>query len=301
MNWRSVFTIDVEDWFHILDDPASPTIDEWGDLESRVERNVGSLLEILDRTGTKATMFWLGWVAERCPELLLACHKAGHEIASHGYAHLLAYEAGPARFREDIVRAKDVIESIVQSPVIGFRAPGFGIKNDCEWVWETIRSAGYLYDSSVFPAVRGHGGMNGASLTPYNHSTRFGMLAEVPIPLAVFAGKRVSLFGGGYLRLAPRPLIRWGIQQLKANNRPLVVYVHPREIDSEQPRLPLKSIRRFKSYVNLQSTAVKIQWLCGRHDFVLMKQLVGEHPDLTVDPDFCTTRPHTPSKSKCIK
>ena len=124
---HSCLTVDVEDWYHILDSPATPTLTSWPLLESRIERNFEALLELLDAHCVKATFFWLGWLARRHPALVHMCHKAGHEIASHGYAHVLAYEAGPQAFRQDIVRAKTLLEDMIAEPVRGFRAPGFGI------------------------------------------------------------------------------------------------------------------------------------------------------------------------------
>ncbi|HRS90325.1 MAG TPA: polysaccharide deacetylase family protein [Smithellaceae bacterium] len=266
-------TVDVEEWFHILDDPAVPAFNQWSGLESRLQRNMEFLLSLLDTRNVKATMFWLGWAAEKHPELVRRCAREGHEIASHGYRHILAYESGREKFKEDIRRGKKVIEDIIGQEVVGFRAAGFGTTADTPWFFDEIRAAGFLYDSSVFPAKRGHGGIADFKMAPHEITTTHGVLLEIPQSVVRIFGKRVSFFGGGYLRIAPIFLIRWGIHKLQASNRPLVVYVHPREVDPAHPRLPLKMHRRFKSYVNLRSTVPKLNWLCKNYQFWLMKDI----------------------------
>ena len=272
----SFLTIDVEEWFHILDDQAVPAFRQWAGLESRLQRNVELLLSLLGTHKVKATMFWLGWAAEKYPALLRRCADMGHEIASHGYAHLLAYEVGRYKFREDIRHGKKVLENITGKEVLGFRAAGFGTTADTPWLFEEIRAAGYVYDSSVFPAKRGHGGIVDFKREPHQMDTPAGSLLEIPQSVVEIYGKRVSFFGGGYLRLAPIPLIKWGISKLQESGLPLVVYVHPREVDPEHPRLALKLHRRFKSYVNLHSTIPKLHWLCENYRFQLMKDYVKD-------------------------
>jgi len=267
-------TVDVEDWFHILDDPAVPAFADWAGLVARLPQNMELLLSLFDEHKVKVTMFWLGWAAEKYPALVRRCADEGHEIASHGYGHVLAYEVGCTLFREDIRRGKKVIEDITGMPVIGFRAAGFGTRPDTPWIFEEIRDADYLYDSSVFPAKRGHGGIADFRIEPHKINTTKGDILEIPQSVVDVFGKRVSFFGGGYLRIAPVFLIKWGISKLQKTNLPLVVYVHPREVDPKHPRLPLTLNRRFKSYVNLKSTIPKLHWLCENYKFQLMKDFL---------------------------
>ena len=273
---KAVFSVDVEDWFHILDSPAVPAIEQWPMLEQRAERNVQRMLELFAASRVRATFFWLGWMAQRNRQLVRRCQQAGHEIASHGFGHVLAYKIGPDVFREDITRAKDILEDITGQRVRGFRAPGFGITPDVAWAFDVIRDVGHEYDSSVFPLARGHGGMPNASPGPHCINTSSGPLIEIPISVFNFMRHRMTLFGGGYLRIAPKWLIRWGVKRLHAAQRPLIVYIHPREIDPEQPRLPLSRVRRFKSYVNLGGTMPKLQWLCRAYDFFPMAELADQ-------------------------
>lgn len=276
-NLLSCLTIDVEDWFHILDSPAVPSIKHWSSLESRIERNLEKLLTLFDSLSVKATFFWLGWLAERHKNLVLKCQNAGHEIASHGYAHILPYEVSEKAFRQDITRAKAFLEDTTGEAVRGFRAPGFGITKDASWVFDVIEKSGYQYDSSVFPASRGHGGISDSPLGIYFVETRGGHLLEIPTSAVETFGRRMSLFGGGYLRLANRLMIKWGIDKLQAAGRPLIVYVHPREIDPDHPRLPLTLLRQFKSYVNLKSTLPKLKWLCKSYSFCTMLDMIENY------------------------
>ena len=267
-------TIDVEEWFHILDDPAVPEFSNWARLESRLPKNMERILSILDQHNIKTTMFWLGWTAERHPDIVRRCAAEGHEIASHGYAHVLPYVAGRKLFREDARRGKKVLEDITGLKVSGFRAAGFGITENTNWLFDEVKDAGYDYDSSVFPAKRGHGGVVDFRVEPHKILTSSGELFEIPQSIVQVFGRRLSFFGGGYLRLAPKILIKWGISRLKKEGRPVVIYLHPREVDPRHPRLPLLFHRKFKSYVNLHSTVPKLDWLCSNYKFHLMRDVL---------------------------
>ena len=273
----SAFTVDVEEWFHILDSDAAPSMECWSSLESRVEKNIEVILTMLDSISVKVTFFWLGWLAERHKDLLRRCQKAGHEIASHGYAHVLAYKVSPKDFKQDITRAKAILEDITGEPVRGFRAAGFGITKKAPWAFDVIQESGYQYDSSVFPAPRGHGGMPDSLLGLYFIETQNGHLLEIPISIINIFRRRTCLFGGGYLRLANKRIIKWGINKLQAAGQPLIVYIHPREIDPGHPRLRLPLLRRFKCYVNLKSTLPKLQWLCRNYSFCTMLEMVENY------------------------
>ena len=270
-------TVDVEEWFNILDIPGEIPFEKWGVQENRLVQNFERMLDLFRKYDIKATCFWLGYFAEKYPDLVKRCSEEGYEIASHGYAHVLAFKVGREKFREDIRKGKEIIENIVQKPVLGFRAAGFSTTDDTTWTFEEIRAAGYLYDSSVFPAARGHGGLPASQLGPYKIQTEFGDLLEIPQSMIDLFGKRVSFFGGGYMRLMPYPVIRWGIRQLEKKNQPLVVYIHPREIDPEHPRLEMSFFRRFKSYVNLSSTYPKLEKLCKDYHYTLAKDLLNSY------------------------
>jgi len=255
---KSIFSVDVEDWFHILDIPSAPPLSAWANLPSRVERNFLRLLDLFATHDTKVTCFFLGWVAERFPHLVKRAAAAGHEIASHGYAHRLAYEMGRDRFYEDALRARRLLEDLSGAPVTGYRSAGFSVRQDTQWFFETLVEAGYRYDSSVFPAGHGHGGLRAFRREPHQLTSNGASILEFPITIADLLGKPLCFFGGGYLRLFPYPLIRRMARQVLSENRPVVFYIHPREIDPNHPRLPMSAKRRFKSYVNLASTESKL-------------------------------------------
>lgn len=255
---QNILSVDVEDWFHILDLEAAPSVDDWDRLESRVERNFTYLLDKFDANDVKVTCFFLGWVAQRFPHLVLDADRRGHEIASHGYAHQLIYTQTPEAFRNDIRRTKDILEEITSKPVLGYRAPGFSIIRETPWALEELVTAGYTYDSSIFPTVRGHGGLPGAPMEPHTASTAAGDILEFPISVAKVFGRRICFFGGGYLRLFPYSIVKRMATAVNREERPIVYYVHPREIDPQHPRMPMGLVRRFKSYVNLSTTAGKL-------------------------------------------
>ena len=253
-----IFTIDVEDWFHILDIPGGPTVDTWATLESRVERNFLHLLDLVDEQARRATCFFLGWVAERFPHLVREADRRGHEIASHGYAHRLVYELSRAEFRADVERSRKILQDISGRDVLGFRAPGFSVTEKTPWFFDEVAKSGYGYDSSIFPAPRGHGGLKTAVRDPFTVRTSSGA-ALVEFPMTVVDIVRpLCVFGGGYLRLSPWPVIRSMTTGCLRAGRTVVFYVHPREIDVDHPRLPMSPVRTFKSYVNLGSTERKL-------------------------------------------
>jgi polysaccharide deacetylase family protein (PEP-CTERM system associated) len=272
---KNSVTVDVEDWFHILDakGKGAPDREGWEALPSRIERNMERLLELFAEKGVRSTLFWLGWAAERMPALVRRCHELGHEIASHGHEHLLAYQVGRGAFAEDIRRAKGVLEGIVGAEVIGFRVPGFSFTRETPWAYEELARAGYRYSSSVFPAARGHGGFVGAPTGPHVVETPAGPVHELPITTVGVGRARLCLFGGGYLRITPWPLLLGASELLNRLGQPVIYYLHPREIDPEQPRMKgLPPHRYFKYYVNLRSTEPKLRRLLAHRRFVPMRE-----------------------------
>lgn len=273
---KCIFTIDVEDWFHILDLPSTPDIDQWDSLPSRVETNFVRLLDIVAEYDVVATCFFLGWVAERFPHLVREAVHRGHEIASHGYAHRLVYRMNRAEFYEDALRSRKTLEDIAGAAIAGYRATGFSTTERTPWFFEAVSDAGYHYDSSVFPAARGHGGMRSGELAPHSVPTPNGNLIEFPISVAPLLGRPMCFFGGGYLRLFPYRLVRRKAVSVLQHNRPVVFYVHPREIDPEHPRLPMGAWRRFKSYVNLTMTERKVRNLLSDFEFTTFRGYLSE-------------------------
>jgi polysaccharide deacetylase family protein (PEP-CTERM system associated) len=281
----SILTVDVEDWFHILDIASAPPIETWDTLPSRVERNFRRLLDLFDEYQARASCFFLGWVGERFPQLVREAAQRGHEIASHGYAHKLVYQMTRAEFYADALRARKILEDAAGVPVVGYRSPGFSATEQTGWFAEAVAEAGYRYDSSFFPAARAHGGMPVCRRDPFRIEGPGPGLVEFPISVANLFGKPMCFFGGGYLRLFPYPLIRRMARRVLAEGRPVIYYVHPREIDPAHPRLPMSAVRRFKSYVNLHSTEGKLRHILTEFPTVTFRDFLATHA-ATLEPAY---------------
>ncbi len=271
----SVFTVDVEDWFHILDIPSSPPLANWASLPSRVERNFIRLLDLFSEKQVHVTCFFLGWIADQFPHLVKQAVRRGHEVASHGYAHKLVNAMSRREFRDDIVRAKNLLEDIGGKPVLGYRAPGFSLTRETSWLFDELIAAGYLYDSSVFPAVRGHGGDTSFSRKPTVWGDSDRSLVEFPVTVTDLGRYPVCLFGGGYLRFFPYSLIRRKANEVLRTGQPVVFYIHPREIDPTHPRLPMNAYRSFKSYFNLKSALPKVTRILDDFRFSTFRDLLA--------------------------
>jgi polysaccharide deacetylase family protein (PEP-CTERM system associated) len=256
---QSIFSIDVEDWFNLSGTGLEPPVAQWDRLESRVERNLHGLFELLAERGSTATCFIIGYFAKRFPHLVREAVAAGHEIASHSCFHRLIYDMSPEEFYQDALTSRKLLEDISGKPVRGYRAPAFSVTEQTPWFFDRVAAAGYEYDSSVFPAPHQTGGLATEKLAPHRIETPSGALTEFPITVVRVLQKPVCFFGGGYLRLFPYPLIRSMGQRALGEDRPIVFYIHPREIDPDHPRLPLNGRRRFTSYVNLHSTRPKLE------------------------------------------
>lgn len=277
---KCIFSVDVEDWFHILDVSSAPALADWHSMPSLVEKNFLRLLDIFSDAGVSVTCFFLGWVARKFPHLAQEAHRRGHEIASHGYSHQLVYKMAPHTFGEDALVSKRILEDAVGTRIHGYRAAGFSVTHSTDWYFEKLAEAGYRYDSSVFPASRGHGGMPNGHCDSYRVSSPSGDLLVFPISVKRVFGRPICFFGGGYLRLFPYSLIKRATTCVLKEGRVVTFYVHPREIDPDHPRLPMPLVRRFKSYVNLRTTKPKIQRLLADFEVTTFRDFIAEHPDL---------------------
>ncbi|HEV2178531.1 MAG TPA: XrtA system polysaccharide deacetylase [Terriglobia bacterium] len=276
---KCIFSVDVEDWFHILDLPAAPPPSQWDSLPSRVERNFTRLLDIFSELNVQVTCFFLGWVAERFPRLVKEAAGRRHEIASHGHRHRLIYQMTRAEFLDDATRSKKTIEDITGREVMGYRASGFSVTEKTPWFFNALGEAGYRYDSSVFPAARAHGGLAGSEKSPHHVGTAAGDLIEFPMTVSRLAGRSICFFGGGYLRLFPLWVIKKMTRQVLREGRPVIFYVHPREIDPNHPRLPMSFARSFKCYVNLKTTEGKIRGLLSSFSMTTFEDWLARYFD----------------------
>lgn len=273
-----IFSVDVEDWFHILDVPSAPALAEWNALPSHVEKNFRRLLDIFSEHNAHVTCFFLAWVGERFPHLVREAVARGHEIASHGYAHRLVFQQSQDEFYNDVRKARLLLEDAAGTPVVGYRAPGFSTTTDTPWFFEALSEAGYQYDSSVFPAQRGHGGIPAARRDPYRVDNSD--ILELPITIADFMERGMCFFGGGYLRFFPYWLISKKVNEVVADGRPVVFYIHPREIDPSHPRLPMKASRKFKTYVNLDTMEPKVRRILRDFPVSTFQKVISNYPEL---------------------
>lgn len=252
---RNVLTVDVEDYYQVSAFEACVCREAWGQYESRVERNTYRVLDILDRYHSKATFFVLGWVSERHPSLTREIDRRGHEIASHGYAHQRIYTQTPAQFREETRRSKKLLEDLIGQPVSGYRAASYSITAKSLWAIDILIEEGFLYDSSIFPIWHDRYGIPDAQRFFHILAGEAGTINEYPLSTVRIGGINVPVGGGGYLRLFPYAFNKWAIKRLnKIEQQPAIVYLHPWELDPQQPRLAGKWLSRFRHYVNLHKT-----------------------------------------------
>jgi polysaccharide deacetylase family protein (PEP-CTERM system associated) len=371
----NILTIDLEDYFQVHAFSRTIRYEDWDKFECRIERNTDHLLEMLGEVKTqhsalstwsldnslthshinsssnvsepqlrsnnpiRATFFVLGWIAERYPDLIRRIQKEGHEISCHGYAHRLVYTQSREEFRQDVKRAKSILEDITGKEVIGYRAPSYSITNKSQWAFEVLVEEGFKYDSSIFPIRHDFYGMREAPRFPFvvsfkgNDNFEFSMLnfelgtaalhhsstaalnnslthslihpsshisaqqhrntaalnnslthslinsralIEFPISTVKLFGQNIPISGGGYFRLFPYSLIRRGLKSIsKKEGKPFIFYMHPWEIDPNQPRVSGVSSRsRFRHYVNLDKTEDRFRRLLIDFSFSSVKRIL---------------------------
>jgi polysaccharide deacetylase family protein (PEP-CTERM system associated) len=272
---RNVMSVDVEDWFCVYNLTRLIRYADWDKCESRVERTTLRLLDLFRQHQVEATFFVLGWVADRFPDLVREIERDGHEIASHGYSHRLLTLMTPEEFRSDLQRSLEVLSRTARQEVRGFRAPSFSLTRETLWAVDVLRDSGIQYDSSVFPvAFHPDYGIAEAELRP--HQLADG-LVELPMAVTELFGLKIPCSGGAYFRLYPYRMTRWLMRKCNAQGRPVMFYLHPWEVDPEQPRVQgLGWASRFRQYNNLESTEERLRRLLSDFSFTSARKLLAE-------------------------
>lgn len=274
----NALTIDVEDYFMVSAFADVIKFEDWHRYESRIERNTYRILELLDGYQVKATFFVLGWVAENYPEMVRDIQSAGHEIACHGYNHRLIYDMAPEEFRQDVRRAKNVLEDISGTLVTGYRAPSYSVVKNTLWALDILIEEGFRYDSSIFPIRHDHYGLPEAHRFPHIIERSNGTIIEFPPSTFSLFGQNIPIAGGGYLRLLPVQAIKTALKRINERERKMtIVYFHPWEIDVDQPKLNGKWRSKFRHYINLETTMPKLRNLLGEFKFQPMHAFIGGH------------------------
>jgi polysaccharide deacetylase family protein (PEP-CTERM system associated) len=283
-------SVDVEDYFHVSGFEDVVARSQWDGFDSRVSANTERLLEIFDEYRVRATFFVLGWVADRFPLLIRRIAGFGHEIASHGYAHHLVYRQTCEAFREDVKRAKAVLESQAQAPVLGYRAPSYSITRDSLWALDVLIDEGFTYDSSVFPIYHDRYGIPDAPRHPFLIARTGGSIVELPASTLRLGSFNLPVSGGGYFRIAPYAWTRWAIGRINSREKlAAIFYLHPWEIDPGQPKLPASFLARVRHYRNLDKTEPRLRDLLRRFKFGPLRAVLEDaRPLLDRSWDFDT-------------
>jgi polysaccharide deacetylase family protein (PEP-CTERM system associated) len=265
-----ILTIDLEEWFHLLDFDATRTEAEWGKFEVRIYGNTERLLRILEETGSSATFFVIGWIARTYPDLVRRIAEK-YPVGTHTENHQLVWQQTPEQFRADVRSSIHRLEDITGEKVEAFRAPGFSIRPSESWAFEILAEEGITVDSSIFPAHASHGGWPGfPSEGPVLMQGNGFSVKEFPMSLKHLAGQSFVFAGGGYFRLCPYPLLRRWTRQHTAYS---ISYIHPRDLDAGQPMVPgLPAVRRFKSYYGLTGAEKKLRRYLTEFSFTDLRE-----------------------------
>ncbi len=274
---QNSISIDVEDYFQVAALAESIDVSQWDSITPRVESNTQKLLDLFDENNVKATHFILGWVAERFPGLVKEIANRGHEIASHGYSHQLIYKQTQEVFRQETNKSKTILEDITGQEVLGYRAASYSITKKSLWALDILAEAGFKYDSSIFPVLHDRYGIYGTPTTPHLITTPKGYnLVEYPLSTYRILGRTIPIAGGGYFRLYPYWLSRYFYNKTNSKKDSFVFYLHPWEIDPDQPKVDVSWFSKFRHYNNLDKCENRLQKLLSEFDFSTIKHKLEE-------------------------
>lgn len=272
---RHIFTVDLEDYFHTEAVQSTVSVEEWDQMPSRVEESMDRLLSILAESNASATVFVLGWVAQKHPQLIRRIQNCGHELACHSQMHRPVFRMTPEEFRRDTARAKNTIEDVTGTAVLGYRAPNFSIIDQTPWAFPILADLGFVYDSSTHPIH--HDISNNPDAPREPHMVADGRLLELPVSTVRIGGVNWPIGGGGYFRMLPYCYSSMGLKAWGGRHvHPAVFYTHPWELDVYQPRLLLPRKARLRQYSGLGLMELKLKKLLTTYCFVSVTQVYGD-------------------------
>lgn len=272
---NNAMSIDLEEYFQIHVLSGIIAQDKWHEMPSSVMENTSRILDLLEQHGIHATFFCLGWIAEHHGNVVRHIHERGHEVACHGYAHQVIHRQDPEKFRNDIIRAKQILEDATGDSVIGYRAPTYSITGKTIWALKIIEDAGFRYDSSIFPIYHDNYGIPDAPRFPYRipDST----LVEFPISTLRMGPVNLPLSGGGYFRLLPYPLLKAGLKLLMSGGKPFVFYIHPWELNPGTPRVHgMSAFSRFRTYTGIKTSRARFERLLADFRFATVRDVLKD-------------------------
>src|SRR5262245_111315 len=270
-------TFDLEEYFQVSAFAESVSRSSWQGYSGRAEESTYQILAMLELRNIKATFFVLGWFAQKHVRLIREIKELGHEVASHGYEHKLIYDQTPDEFRTDVRATKQILENITSGPILGYRAPSYSIIKSTLWALEVLAEEGYRYDSSIFPIRHDRYGIPHFQRRPHVIQTGSGPLTEFPLTTARCVGRNVPVCGGGYFRILPFAVTRWGLNQcIRGDRTPAIFYLHPWEFDPEQPRIEAGVLSRFRHYTNLDLTETRFSKLLQLLSFTRADRLLQQ-------------------------
>jgi polysaccharide deacetylase family protein (PEP-CTERM system associated) len=277
MTWIvNAMSVDVEDYFQVSAFDRVVSRADWHGFESRVVRNTHRLLAFFHEHGVHSTFFVLGWVADRFPALVREIAGLGHEVASHGFHHQLIYGLAPEQFREDVRRAKAVVEDAAGRAVAGYRAPSFSVVKSTLWALDVLIEEGYRYDASIFPIHHDRYGIPDAPRHIHRIKRAAGEIVEVPGSTVRVGHANLPIAGGGYFRLLPYAWTKWGINRVNTiDQEPVVFYLHPWEIDPGQPRMSVGRTTRLRHYTGLDTTLSRMARLVSDFRFDSIQSILN--------------------------
>lgn len=261
----NILTFDIEDWFHLLNNPITKSPKNWNNFESRIEKNMDLIFDLLENSNTKATFLVLGWIAKKYPQIIKKIDDLGFEIGSHTYSHQLIFEQGKTNFKNDLEISIKILEDLIGKKVKIFRAPSFSITKNSLWAFDILAENGIEIDCSIFPAYRMNGGFEEINVNnPFKITYNGIQIKEFPINYSTILKKKIVLNGGGYFRFFPEFMIKNHIKKSDYN----MTYFHPRDFDFYQPRLKnLSILNYFKSYVGLKKCYNKLENILNDFEF----------------------------------